>query len=142
MYYILAFISVIFYSLMGPIGKKASENLLPFTMMCLSSFGVFVLASIGIFLFEKDQVAKVLISYKEYYNSLVAYIIVNFIGYFTFIIAIRHMPVVQYEIIYMCCPIIAGIGAYFLLGEQWNDRYFLSILFVSLGIYIALMVSE
>lgn len=134
MVYVIALISVIAYSLMGPIGKQATQLYSPFTMMSLTSFGLLTISTICAFIFERDSAFQRL----ELSYYLIPYIICNFVGYFCFIYCIRFIPVIHYELVYMVCPIIAGIAAYFLLGEAWDNKYLISIALVSIGIYIAI----
>ena len=136
MFYVVAFVSVSFYALMGPLGKKASQELSTFTMMSITSFVLFVGSFICSVVIDKQNWTKFeLINVN---SSLIAYIVANFVGYFTFITALKHIPVMHYEIIYMICPLVAGICAYFLLGEQWDNKYIVSIILVSIGVYIAI----
>lgn len=48
------------------------------------------------------------------------------------------MPTAHYQLIFAISPIITATLAYFLLGETIQPKFFVGLLFVGAGLYIAL----
>ena len=134
--YIVAFFAVSAYSLLGPMAKKVSVSLPPFTFIALSTFMLAVLAGLIGYFNERDAVIKAIPHTN--WNWLILFTLVNLAGYAGYLWAITKIPVAQYEMFGVLMPIVGGLFAVYLLKEPFHTRYILSLLFIGVGIYIAI----
>lgn len=129
-------VSVIFYSSLVPLLKKASQKLPAFTVMTVSMFALFISSLLLAFLFEKGIHLK-----PETKNSIFILILVgilNAVGFWLAIQAYKYLPVWQQTMFSLLTPVLAGIFAYFILGESLSPRIILGLAIIGAGLYIAL----
>ncbi len=133
--YFLAFLAVSCYALLAPIAKKVGLHLPPFTFIAISS-GIIALGSgiIGFFL-ERDKVSAAM--HDINWGWLFIFSAINMVGYVFYLMAIRKIPIAQYEMFGILMPIIGGLFALILLKEPFHLRYILALAFMAVGIAIA-----
>lgn len=133
--YFVAFFAVSCYALMGPVAKKVSGDIQPFTFIALASLLLTVVSAGVAFFYERNGVAASL--GKINLNWLLFYVICNFVSYAGYLWAITRIPVAQFEMFGIFVPIIGGFFAWFILKEPFHARYFLALAFMTVGIAIA-----
>lgn len=133
---LIVLLSTTFYAFVYPLAKKANIRIPPFTTMAISSFTLVLIAVILSAIQEKGAFTK--LSTEK--NSLLLLILlgsVNFIAYWLLILGLKHIPVWQVTMFTLLTPILSGIFAYFLLGEQLSPSLFIGLSIVGIGLYIA-----
>lgn len=133
--YLIAFLAVSCYALLGPIAKKVGMDLPPFTFIATSSIILAVPAAFIGYFFERDKILSSEINI--HWNWLIAFSLINLVGYVLYLLAIRRLPIAQYDMFGIMMPIIGGLFAVFLLKEPFHARYLASLLFMAVGLYIA-----
>lgn len=134
--YLLAFLAMCCYASLAPLSKKLTLDIPPFafiatTMIFLCAYGV--IASFFVdkgFSYSKIEPAT--------WGKLAIFSLVNFVGFFVYLYAIRHIAVAQYQIIYLASPVVGGLIAYLILSEGFKMQYLYSLPFIGIGLYIAL----
>jgi drug/metabolite transporter (DMT)-like permease len=134
--YAIAVAAVICYGLLGPIAKKLQLNIPPFATIAITMFMLCAYATIASLFFEKDfSIAKIS---PRGWLGLVAFSAINFAAFAFYLIVIAKMPVTHYQLITLIGPIAGGILAYFLLGEMFKPQYLYGLMFIALGLFVAL----
>lgn len=134
--YIIALSAVVFYAGLSPMAKKIGYNLPPFSFIAASSFMLFCIAGSIAFVKEKDMALSSMDQIE--WRGLLLFSLINLAAYALSLVALSKMPVVQYQIIGLITPIVSGLIAVFLLTEPFHARYLIALLFVAVGIFIAL----
>lgn len=134
--YFVAFFAVACYAVMGPVAKKVSPDVQPFTFMAVASFFVVIIAGVFAFIYERTDVAT--LATKINWPWMGVYILCNFVSYTGYLWAITRIPVAQFEMFGIFVPIIGGLFAWLILQEPFHARYLLAIAFMALGLFIAI----
>jgi len=133
--YMIAFFAVSAYAMLGPIAKKVSVNLPPFTFITISSVILAITAGSLAYFFEQLKFAEAFQDIR--WEWLVVFSFLNLVAYVGYLWAITKVPVAQYEMFGTLMPIIGGLFAVYLLKEPFHARYIASMAFIGIGIYIA-----
>jgi len=128
--------STTLYAFLYPLIKKANQQLPPFTVMAISMFFLFALSVFASYFLEGifRMKAEVL---KANLPILVTIGVVNFIAFWLLIVSYKYFPVWQATMFTLLTPILAGIFAYFLLGEKFSINLFFGLLVMGIGLFIA-----
>jgi len=129
--------STVLYASLTPLEKKANAELAPMTIMAISMFVLFLLSFIGSIIFEHPFSIKPEIL-KANILPLVLVGILNFFGFLLLILGFKHFPIWQQQMFYLLTPIIAGIIAYFVLGEVITVRLFIGLAIIAVGLFVGL----
>jgi len=134
--YFLAFVAMCFYASLTPLSKKLTIDIPPFAFICITMMFLSVYGLIASFLIDKDfSLSKM---EPTAWLSLAAFSLVNFIGFFLYLYALKNIPSTHYQLIYLGAPVVGGILAYFILQEEFKMQYLYSLPFIAVGLYIAL----
>lgn len=136
---LIVLLSVFCYALLPPILKKVNQNIPPFTTIAISMFVLFTSSLILSLTFEQGKILK---SFAESRNLILALIAVGFINTLGFWLAIqgyKYMPLWQQTLFGLLTPVLAGIFAYFILGEPISMKLFLGLLIMGFGLFIAVI---
>ncbi len=135
--YILAFIAVTCYASLTPLAKKlVTGEIPPLALIATSMIFLSVYAIIASLFFEKDfSFSKI---ETTTWLGIAAFSFINFVGFALYLMAIKDIPVTQYQIIFLISPIITGFIAYLILSEEFKMQYIYSLPFIGIGLYIAL----
>lgn len=134
---IIVLLSTLCYASLTPLLKKTGDKLGPFTMMFVSMFVLFSLSFILSIFFENSLSLK----YGNIRNQLLILVLVgliNTIGFWLLITGFKYMPVWQQSLFNLLIPPIAGVIAYFILGEQMSLKLFLGLSVMGIGLFIAI----
>jgi len=129
--------STILYAFLYPLLKKANQQLPPFTTMAISMFILFLLAAFSSIFLENGLQIKTNII-KNNLQILLTVGAINFIAFWLAILGFKYMAVWQQDMFALITPVVAGIFAYFLLGEKMNPNLFTGLIIMGAGLYIAL----
>ena len=136
--YIIAFIAVFGYATMGAIAKKTLPDLPPLPFVVLSNVFIFIFALILTQIFVKD------FSFSDMdtkaWIGVMVFSAINIIAFGGYLFALQFIPLVEYQLIAVCIPIIGGLLGFFFLGEPIKIQYIIGFVFVAIGLYIALKV--
>jgi drug/metabolite transporter (DMT)-like permease len=130
-------ISTILYALVLPLLKKTNQQLPPFTTIAISMFTLFLLAALSSIFLENGLHIKTSII-KNNLQILITAGAINFIAFWLAILAFKYMTVWQQDMFSLITPIVAGVFAYFLLGEKMSPNLFIGLIIMGTGLYIAL----
>ncbi|MEM7618813.1 MAG: EamA family transporter, partial [Pseudomonadota bacterium] len=72
------------------------------------------------------------------FSFLSLFALVNFIAFAVMLFAISKIPIVEYQLIALLTPIFGGVLAYFILSEGLSIKYLIGLVFIGVGLYIAL----
>jgi len=134
--YLIAALAIACYATLGPIAKKVGLHLPPFSFIaCSSAITCLCGATLG-FMFEREKVVAAMNDIN--WGWLVAFSLINMAGYVFYLLALRKIPVAQYEMFGILMPIIGGFFAVYLLKEPFHARYFLALVFMATGLWIAI----
>lgn len=133
--YFVAFLAVACYAMMGPIAKKVSGDIQPFTFIALASLSLTACAALIAFFYERGDFTASLA--KINIGWLAVYVICNFVSYAGYLWAITRIPVAQFEMFGIFVPVIGGFFAWWILKEPFHARYFLALALMAAGILIA-----
>lgn len=134
--YLVALFAVSSYALLGPIAKKLGTSLPPFAFIASSSLLVFLFSAAISLLTERAVLFETFRRIE--WKWLLLFSAINIIGYVGYLWSISRIPVVHYEMFTVICPILAGLFATYLLGEAFHMRYLVGLVFVSIGLFIAI----
>lgn len=133
--YVIAFMAVACYAIMGPIAKKVGPDIQPFTFIALASFLLTLIAGCAAFFYERGNWEDTITRLN--WSWLALYIAANFISYTGYLWAIARIPVAQFEMFGIFVPIVGGLFAWLILKEPFHARYVLALAFMAVGIFIA-----
>lgn len=134
--YLIALFAVSAYALLGPIAKKIGANLPPFGFIAASSLILFIVCGTLSWFLERQAVSESLA--KVHWSWLVIFSLINVVAYVGYLYAIKHIPIVHYEMFVILSPIIAGVVAVLMLNEPFHTRYLLALGFMGVGLFIAI----
>ncbi|MDH5721749.1 MAG: DMT family transporter [Alphaproteobacteria bacterium] len=138
--YLVAFLAVTFYACLPVIAKKMNADIPPFAFIALTMLGLSLCGFFSSIAFEKSFVFSEL--QIDIYLWILLFAILNFFGFFLSLYAISQIPLVKYQMINMILPVITGILAFLILLEPFKARYLIGIVFIAIGIFIALSDSS
>ncbi|HVF69401.1 MAG TPA: DMT family transporter [Xanthomonadales bacterium] len=133
---IIVTISTACYALLYPLLKKANQQIPPFTVMSISMFVLFALSFLASIIFEggfnlRDQ------DLKESILLLILVGAINCVGFWLGIQGYKYFPLWQQTMFTLLTPVLAGIFAYFILGEKLTVNLFIGLAVMSIGLFIA-----
>lgn len=129
--------AMVFYAALNPLAKKANAEIQPFTIMAITMFVLFVLSLIGSIVFEHLFSIKPAVL-KTHLTPLILFGVLNFFGFWLVILGFKYFPIWQQQMFFLLTPIIAGIIAYFLIGEAMSPKLLLGLAIMGVGLYIGL----
>ena len=129
--------STLCYAVIPALFKKAGLKLQPFTIIAISMFFLFTASVIFSLVFEKSSSFK-LANYKNEVLILGLTGLINVLGFWLAINAYKYMPLWQQSMFTLLVPPIAGISAYFILGEALSARLLVGLIIMGIGLFIAL----
>jgi drug/metabolite transporter (DMT)-like permease len=129
-------LATILYASLYPLIKLSNRTFPPFTVMAISMFVLFILSFLASIIFEHSLNLKWTAS-KETIGILVLAGVINFAGFWLVIQGYRYMPLWQQTMFGLFTPILAGIMAYFLLGEKLNNNLIIGLSIMAIGLYVA-----
>ena len=134
---LIMLLSTISYAVLGPLMKLVNKKIQPFTLMSIMLFFLFLFSLILSIIFEK--------SYKFKFLGNINHILIlalvgaiNTLGFWLMIESYKYMSIWQQSLFSFLTPIIAGIFAYFILGETLNVSIIFSLILMGLGLAISL----
>lgn len=135
---LIVILAVTFYATLPPLLKKVSQQgIPPFTIMTVSMFFLFLFSLIASFLFNKGLPLKTLLADKNLFFILVAVGAINTVGFWLVIQGYKYMPLWQQTMFNLLTPVLAGVFAYFVLGETISLKLFLGLVIIGIGLFIA-----
>lgn len=135
--FLIVTVATTLYALLYPLTKKANQHIPPFMVMAISMFVLFALSLIASLLFEKGFNFKG----DDVRTSVLILIIlgaVNFIAFWLIILGYKYFEVWQIGLFSLLTPVLAGIFAYFILGEKLTINLFIGLAIMAVGLYIAI----
>jgi drug/metabolite transporter (DMT)-like permease len=134
--YFLAFFAMICYAVMPVLLKKLQLEVPPLATMATTMLFLFLFSTAASLCFERDF--SILKISPKTWGNLIFFGFVNFIGFAVFMLAIAKIPVVHYQLIGIVAPVLSGIFAYWLLKEDFRPQYLYGLVFIGIGLFIAL----
>lgn len=136
---LIVFLSVTLYASLGPQLKRVNQTgIPPFAMMAVSMFILFAASLILSIIFERSGTSlKSVISSKNLLFALITVGLINTLGFWLAIQGYKYMPIWQQNMFELLKPILAGIFAYFILGEIITMKLFIGLVIMGLGLFIA-----
>src|SRR3989338_6743826 len=125
--------SMVFYGVGNPIIKKAGFN--PFTTIIIQ-IAVLWLSILPFFILTKSYLAVT--SNKHNLYLLLIAGLTNAAGYYLLVKSFDYLPVWQINLFWVLIPLFGGITGYFLLGETLTINFFIGLVIVFAGLFIAL----
>lgn len=130
--------SALCYAILSVLLKKANQNLQPFTVMAISMLVLFSLSFIASVFFENSLSIDVKSNIPAIW-ILVLVGIINFIGFWLAIKGYQYMPLWTQQMFSILNPVLTGIFAYFILKETLSWKLFLGLVFMAIGLVIAII---
>lgn len=130
--------ATIAYALLSPLLKKANQSMPPFTVMTISMFALFTVSLILSLTFEKVINLDYISAHKNTVLMLLGVGLINALSFWLIILAFKYMPIWQLTMFNLLAPVLAGIFAYFILGETMSLKLFLGLAIMSFGLFIAI----
>jgi len=133
---IIVYLMQICYGVLAPLNKKNTQSFPPFTVMAVSMFALFILAVVCCLIFEKSWQ----LDFVKNRQGLILLLFtgtVNFVGFTLLLSAYKYFPVWQIVVLMMSQPLITSVIAFLILREPLTWKFFLSLLFMAIGNFIA-----
>ena len=134
--YLIAFLAVSCYASLAIFNKKTMADIPSFSYIAITMLILSLIGFCASLIYEKDF-SSTNISPKNWL-LMVGLSSVNFGGFALLLNALGKMPVVEYQIIAVTTPIVGGFLALLFLSETLTIRYFIGLIFIGFGLYIAL----
>ncbi|MFZ2587134.1 MAG: DMT family transporter [Alphaproteobacteria bacterium] len=135
--YMLAFAAVFMYALMQVINKKmVMANIPPFTIIAITMAVLFVCAALASIWVDKDFNYKSIS--QDMWVWLVGFGLLNFVAFSTVLYVLKTISPVEYQLLSICLPVFGAFIAYYLLSEPFYMRHFIGLVFIAIGLTIAL----
>ena len=135
---LIVLLSVVCYSLMPVLVKKANQQIPAFTAITISMLILFTSSLVLSLIFEPGKIIKSVEEHKNLVLVLIGMGLLNTLGFWLAIQGYKFMPLWQQSLFGLFIPIFAGVFAYFILGETLSIRLFLGLLIMGLGLFIAI----
>ncbi len=133
--YLTAFVAIVCYASLPPLAKKFGIDLPPFTFIFITMLFLAGLSFVASRLIEPEfQLAAIP---PKTLMSLGFFAIINMIGFSCYVISIRRLPIVEYQLLELIGPLVGGGIAYLLLKEAVSWRHLVGFIFVATGLIIA-----
>lgn len=129
---IFATISVLSYSAITPLLKKAGLNPLATIIIQIAALWLTILP---FFIANKEY--EHMLNNKQAIFLLIFVGIINAIGFYASMRAYAYLSIWQLNMFFTLSPLIGGVFAYFILGEAMTLRLFIGLSLALAGIYIA-----
>lgn len=124
------------YAALPSISKKMlSGGVPPFAFIAVTMVFLATFSAIASYFVEKDFALSKLGAHGL--TGLLIFSLVNFVGFSTYLYVITKMPVTHYQLLGLAGPIIGCYVAYLMLNEPIKPQYFIGLLVVAAGFYIA-----
>jgi len=134
--YLLGLGAVLSYALLPILAKKINLDVPPLTFIAITMALLTGLSAIAAKLFEKEFFITSISTVNWLW--LTAFAMINLIAFSLMLSTLTKMPVIEYQIMGVLIPVIGGLFAYFILAETLTARYFIGLIVMSVGLYIAL----
>jgi len=134
--YLLAFFAMACYALLQVLAKKLQFDTPPLAFIAVTMAFLCVFAAIASFYIEKDfSIQKM---DQKMWIGLIVFSVVNFIAFTAYLVVITKIPVTEYQLIGLATPVVGAIFAYWMLGEEFKFQYLVGLVFIAIGLFIAL----
>lgn len=134
--YLIALASVLCSAILSPMAKKVGFQLPPFSFIAISSFIHFWIAGSIALVKEKDTVIANFD--KIEWQWFLIFSLTHLASYVIYLAALSKIPIAHYQMFALLTPIFGGLIAVVALKEPFHARYLLSMLFIGIGIFIAI----
>jgi len=126
------------YALLSPLLKKANLNFQPFTVMTFSMLSLFIFSLIMSICFENLLNINL---QKDSRTILFLFIIglINGVAFWLGIKTYKILPLSQLSLFGLLSPIFITILAYFILGEKFTYKIFISLAIMGIGLIYSLI---
>ena len=135
---LIVLLSVLCYSILPVLIKKANQNIPPFTTIAISMAILVTSSFVLSLIFEPDKISKAFIDHKNLILILITVGLINTLGFWLAILGFKYMPLWQQTLFGLLTPVLAGVFAYFILGEAISMKLFLGLLIMGVGLFIAI----
>jgi len=134
--YLIGFAAMSCYAILTPLAKKTQLDFPPFSFVAIA-MGVLALSSaVFAYFFEKDF--SYLSIKASAWGNILLFALVNLAGFVMYLMALKKISVTEYQLMYLVSPLIVAFFGYLLLGEAFKARYLVALLFMGIGLFIAL----
>lgn len=134
--YIVTFISVCLYACLPVIAKKVHADIPPFSFMALTMAILSLCSFVADFFVDRH--VEILKLPSSVWQGILAFGILNFLAFAAYMFAIARIPVAEYQLFYVITPIVTGLLAFAVLAEPFKANYMIGLLFIGVGLFIAL----
>ena len=134
---LLILISTTGYALLYALEKKVSSKLPPFTLMAISMFVLFLISLVAAVFFENGLHFR-WEEHRSQIGILILVGVINFIAFWLLIEGYKYMPIWQQSMFTLLTPVLAGIFAYFILGEKMSPMLFIGLAIMGIGLFITI----
>ncbi len=126
------------YALLSPLLKKANLNFQPFTVMTFSMLSLFIFSLIMSVCFENLLSINL---QKDSRTILFLFVIglINGVAFWLGIKTYKILPLSQLSLFALLSPIFITILAYFILGEKFSYKIFISLAIMGIGLIYSLI---
>lgn len=135
--YLTAFVAISCYAMLSPIAKKMQLDVPPLAFIAITMFFLCLFSAALSFITERNFSIQSISGVTWGWLGLFAF--TNLMAFFFYLSALKQMPVAEYQLIFLISPIVGGMLAYFMLGEEFKTQYLIGLPIIGLGLYIALM---
>jgi len=135
--YVIVLVSTACYALLTPLLKKSSEKVPPFTLIAISMF-ILAISAFIVSIFIENSLHLKYSALKIYIYPLIVVGIINLLGFWLAVEGYKYMPVWQQTLFSLFSPLLSGVFAYFILGEQLNPKLIIALLIMGLGLFIGI----
>ncbi len=137
-FYGIALVAVVLYAVLAIIAKKVEGVVPPFTFIAITMIVLALLATCVAFIYEGTASLKSI--GREQWMFMIAFGVINLIGFALFLKAITGMPVAHYQLLYSAVtPVLVALLAAVFVNERVGTMFFLAIPIIFAGLYIALV---
>jgi len=135
-YYLTGLVAITGYSLLTVLAKKVQTDIPSFAFITVTMVFLTLFSGIASLFYEKNfSFASISMATL---GQLALFAFINFVAFAVMLFTIAKIPVVEYQLIAMLMPIISGVLAYYILSEGLSAKYFIGLIFIAIGLYIAL----
>ncbi|MCM2325355.1 MAG: DMT family transporter [Candidatus Woesearchaeota archaeon] len=130
--------SLLCYSILAVLLKKANQDIKPFTVIAISMIVLFLI-SFFMSVFTEDSLNFDFLKNKTAVILLVIVGIINAVGFWLAIKAYPYMPLWQQSLFGMIQPLLTAVFAYFILGEALSWKMFFGFILMAAGLAVAIL---
>lgn len=128
--------AVVLFSLLGPLFKRANQDLPSLLVMAISMFTLFSVSLTMHFLLEERVTPT-----KGNVLWLIMAGTINAGAFYLMLQCLQSLPVWHYQMLTLLFPILGALAAYAILGEHFSYKLFIGSAIAAAGIYIAIKPS-